>query len=177
MFSSERAEELVREPGDKEIDFPEVAKAIRGYLKYEYANYKLGLVHEPTPMRLSAFNAKGVGRYQTADDGRPDWSPEFARFIYRSEGRDSEFVELHFTFAEVDRAMDALQAKHPLWFEVVMLVDVHGQSVDEAVETFKKDVSSIKRYRTKATLFLFRSLVASPYKSLRRVPFKIIEVS
>lgn len=128
-------------------------------------------------MKLSTYSGKGVGHYQTALDGRADWSPEFYRYIEKSEGRAQENVELRFGFEQVDRAMQSLKKAHAHWHDVVFAMDVEGKSLEDMIETYKRDASTLKRYRTKAIMFLFRQLVINPERPERKLQVRIIKVS
>lgn len=156
-------------------DWYAVAKAIRNYLMHDYACAKFGIDTDPAPMKISAYNGKGVGYYPTAPDGRADWTTEFYRYMERAESRMTEHGDLRFGFREVDAAMEQLKIDHSQWYDVLEMIDMRGMNVGEVADTMKKDESTIKRYRTRATEYLFRCLVAVPAKA-RKLHVKIIQV-
>jgi hypothetical protein len=170
MYSNADEKKVIEDPGYREI-----SKAIRNYLRHEYANVKHGILNDAPPMKLSTYSGKGVGHYQTAPDGRADWSPELERFIERSEARKVTNPEHKFGFHEVDLAMARLRAQHERWYDVLMDVEVQGMSVDDLAERVKKDPSTIKRYRIAGTMFLYRELIAHPGHA-RKLKVKIIRV-
>lgn len=164
-----------------EIDAPEfreIAKAIRDYLRHEYAAAKLGVETNPVPMRISTYSGKGPGHYSTSPDGRADWTPEMERYIERSERRQSPVLELRFGFTELDRAMGALEKKNAQWHAVLVDVDVHGMSVDDYAARLKIDASTVKRRRKKATFELYRLLRLNPaHGSQRKVNVRTVKIS
>lgn len=157
-------------------EWDEIKKAIRDYLRHEYASAKYDLEHEPVPLKISTYSGKGVGHFETAEDGRADWSPEFKRYIFNSADRRPEKVELRFGYREFDAAMRALERQHPHWHTTIVALECEGQPLDDVVETFKRDHSTIKRYRQKAFLFLFRRLVVQPSRPESPVKVKIVQV-
>jgi hypothetical protein len=135
-----------------------IARAIRDYLYHSYANGKLGIATDTVPLRLSTYSGKGLGTFATGDDGRADWTTEFAAYLARSEARTPRASELRFGFAEVDRAMTALESRYPVLWTVLNALDVHGVRIEDFCLETGRHIGTVKRQRKKATFFLYESL-------------------
>jgi hypothetical protein len=146
----------------EDLEFRSIARAIRDYLRTDYALTKTGEMDDPPPLRISAYSARGVGHYQTAPDGRADWSPEMERYMERQERREPRVGFLRFGFSEVDNAMTLLHDENKAWFNVLLHVDVLGEKLDDYAVKFAMDPRTAKRHRQRGTFFLYRTLRLNP---------------
>lgn len=158
------------------IEWRLVARAIRDYLRHTYAPHRLGIPTDLVPLRLSAYNGKGLGYYPMGADGRAEWSDEFHAYIARAERRTPRDRDLRFGYAELAGAMDALQLRYPLWHTVLMALDVHGVRIEDFCLETGRDLSAVKRLRRKATFFLYEELRLNRTDDDERVAFVIYRV-
>ena len=157
--------------GDPE--FRTIGKAIRLYLRNDYAYQKMGLGEAP-PLRISAFNGKGVGRYPTAPDGRPEQSPEFERYIERGEQRSAVESQFKFGYKEVSAVLERMKALHYPWYQALMFIDVENGTAEDLAKHLGVDLSTVKRRRKRGTFAIYAALRITPERSTRVIETKSI---
>lgn len=158
-----------------EPDFDSVATAIRSFLRHDFAEYLMG--NDDVPGKLSSYSGKGVGHYQTAADGRADWSSGFKKYIFERTDTGN-FKALEFSMQQFQVAMKALERDHPRWHEATMLYDVQAMTIQEVAGKLKVHPHTIHRYRKSTAHYLYPLLLGyenAPRRSLhviyRRVEY------
>ena len=146
-----------------------IAKAIRHYLRHSYAAWKLGIVTDVPPLRLSTYTGKG--EFATGLDGRADWTAEFYRHMERAERRTPRDVFIRFGCDEIARAMEALAQHYPKWHTIVTALDVYGVRVEDYVLETGTAILTVKRQRKKAYFFLYQTLRLNAHYTRMPVDF------
>jgi len=161
---------------DTQTEWRIITKALRDYLRHTYANVKLGVVSETVPLRLSAYNGKGLGYYATGADGRADWSEEFSSYIERVERRTPRDRDLRFGYHELAAAMDQLALRYPELYQVITALDVHGVRIEDYCLESGRNLGLVRRQRKKATFFLYETLRLGAIGPDERIDFVVIRV-